>query len=131
MARILVVEDDGTMVHVLRMVLESRGHEVIEADDGSRGLAVAQRRSPDVMILDLMMPMMDGFAALEALAKDEGTAHIPVLIISALRGEEVEQRCYSLGAKQYVHKPFDSGMLIGVVEELISPAPSDAVVGFP
>jgi two-component system, OmpR family, response regulator RpaA len=121
MARILIVEDDGTMAHVLRVVLESRGHEVIEADDGSRGLAAAQRRSPDVMILDLMMPMMDGFAALEALAKDERTATIPVLVISALRGQKVEQRCYSLGAKHYVRKPFDSGMLIGVVEELASP----------
>ncbi|MDP9184113.1 MAG: response regulator [Actinomycetota bacterium] len=118
MARILVIEDDGTITHVLRLLMEIRGHEVLEASDGSRGVATAQRQSPDVILLDLMMPTMDGFMALEALGKEERTAHVPVLVLSTLDGQDVQQRCYELGAKRYLRKPFDAEVLIGALEEL-------------
>jgi CheY-like chemotaxis protein len=118
MSRILVIEDDGTITHVLRLLMESRGHEVLEANDGSRGVATAQRQSPDVILLDLMMPTMDGFMALEALHKEERTVDIPVLVLSTLDAEGVQQRCYELGAKQYFRKPFDADVLIGALEEL-------------
>jgi two-component system response regulator RpaA len=118
MSRILVIEDDGTTAHVLRVLMEIGGHEVLEANDGSRGVATAQRQSPDVIILDLMMPTMDGFTALAALGKEERTAHIPVLVLSALDTEDVQQRCYELGAKRYMRKPFDADVLIGTLEEL-------------
>jgi two-component system, OmpR family, response regulator RpaA len=118
MSRILVIEDDGTTAHVLRVLMETGGHEVLEANDGSRGVATAQRQSPDVIILDLMMPTMDGFTALAALGKEERTAHIPVLVLSALDTEDVQQRCYELGAKRYMRKPFDADVLIGTLEEL-------------
>jgi two-component system alkaline phosphatase synthesis response regulator PhoP len=120
MARILVIDDERGVTHALRLLLEGRGHAVLVADDGSRGLAVAQRQSPDAIILDLMMPLMDGFAVLEALREDERTAAIPVMILSALRNESVVQRCYALGAKTYFRKPFDGDHLIGAVEELAS-----------
>jgi CheY-like chemotaxis protein len=80
--------------------------------------ATAQRQSPDVIILDLMMPTMDGFTALAALSKEERTAHIPVLVLSTLDTEDVQQRCYELGAKRYIRKPFDADVLIGTLEEL-------------
>ncbi len=67
MARLLVIEDEPSISQLLRIVLENEGHEVLVADDGSRGLATATRRSPEVIILDVMMPFMDGFAVLEAL----------------------------------------------------------------
>ena len=122
MSRILVIDDERKVAHVMRLLLEGRGHEVLVADDGARGLATAQRQSPDAIILDLMMPTMDGFAALEALGADDRTAQIPVMIVSALQNESVEQRCYSMGAKQYIRKPFDAGILIGAIEELASSA---------
>src|SRR5215212_4629428 len=71
MARVLVIEDEPSISQLLRIVLEHRGHEVLVADDGSRGLATATRRSPDAIILDVMMPFMDGFAVLEALREDD------------------------------------------------------------
>ena len=122
MARILLIEDDSTLTQVIRQIFEVRGHEVMTADDGSRGLAMAQRRSPDAIILDLMMPFMDGFAVLEALHADERTAGTPVVVLSAIQTEAVEERCYRLGAKQYVRKPFDAGILIGAVEDLVADA---------
>jgi DNA-binding response OmpR family regulator len=122
MARMLVIEDDRSLTHVMRQILESRGHEVLAADDGSRGVAAAQRQSPDAIILDLMMPFMDGFAVLEALKADERTAAVPVMVLSAIQTESAEQRCYGLGAKQYVRKPFDADMFVGALEELASPS---------
>ena len=89
MTRVLVIDDEPAIADVLRMLLEFRGHEVLTADDGSRGFATAQRQSPDVIVLDLMMPVMDGFTALEALRGDERTAEIPVVILSALGSAEV------------------------------------------
>lgn len=116
----LLIEDDQVLTHVLRKVLEGRGHEVLSADDGSRGIAAAQRRSPDAIVLDLMMPYMDGFAVLDALRQDDRTAGVPVMILSAIQTDSVEERCYRLGAKQYFRKPFDADMLVGALEELVS-----------
>jgi CheY-like chemotaxis protein len=119
MARILVIDDERTVAHVMRLLLEQRHHQVLVADDGSRGLALAQRQTPDVILLDLMMPVMDGFATLEELRSNARTAPIPVVIVTALQPEQVEQRCYALGARAYVRKPFDAGILIGIVEDVI------------
>ncbi len=123
MARVLVIEDDDAISHLLRLVLESEGHEVLLADDGSRGIAVARRRAPDVVILDIMMPFMDGFAVLEALREDDRTVTIPVLMLTANQTEAVEERCYRLGAQAFVRKPFDPGILLGTVKDLVTAPP--------
>lgn len=123
MARVLVIEDDGDISQVLRMILETEGHEVLLAEDGSRGVATATRRRPDVVILDIMMPFMDGFAVLEALREDERTASTPVLMLTANQTEAVEERCYRLGAQAFVRKPFDPGILLGAVKDLVAAPP--------
>ncbi len=116
MTRVLVIDDEPAIADVLRMLLEFRGHEVLTADDGSRGFATAQRQSPDVIVLDLMMPVMDGFTALEALRGDERTAEIPVVILSALGSTEVRQRCHDLGARAFLQKPYNPEDLLRAVE---------------
>ena len=116
MTRVLVIDDEPAIADVLRMLLEFRGHEVLTADDGSRGFATAQRQSPDVIVLDLMMPVMDGFTALEALRGDERTAEIPVVILSALGSTEVRQRCHDLGARTFLQKPYNPEDLLRAVE---------------
>jgi CheY-like chemotaxis protein len=126
MGRVLIIEDDSGVAHVYRLLLEGRGHEVLVAQDGSRGLALAQRQSPDVIVLDLMMPVMDGFGTLEGLAETARTSDIPVLVVTAMPEEHVEQRCYSLGAAGYIRKPFDADILIGTVEELLHRRIEDA-----
>jgi two-component system response regulator RpaA len=116
MTRVLVIDDEPAIADVLRMLLEFRGHEVLTADDGSRGFATAQRQSPDVIVLDLMMPVMDGFAALEALRGDERTTEIPVVILSALGSTDVRQRCHDLGARAFLQKPYNPEDLLRAVE---------------
>jgi DNA-binding response OmpR family regulator len=123
MARVLVIEDDAAISQLLRIILENRGHEVLVADDGSRGVATATRRTPDAIILDVMMPFMDGFAVLEALREDERTATIPVMMLSAIQKEAVEERCYRMGAQMFVRKPFDPDMLLGTLQDMLASPP--------
>ena len=117
-----MIDDEATLTNILRVTLESHGHEVVTADDGSRGFASAQRQAPDVILLDLMMPVMDGFAVLDALRGDERTASVPVVVLSAIHTEHTEQHCYELGAKAYMRKPFASDHLVGVLEDVIAAA---------
>ena len=126
MARVLVIDDEQAIGHVIRLLLESQGHQVFVADDGSRGFALAQRQSPDLVILDVMMPVLDGFGVLEALRRDPRTAPIPIVMLSALTGEDVEERCLELGATAYVRKPFDSDSLLGAIGEVLEPVAAPA-----
>jgi CheY-like chemotaxis protein len=122
MARVLVIDDEQSIGHVIRLLLESQGHEVFVADDGSRGFALAQRQAPDVVILDVMMPVMDGFAVLEALRKDPRTAPVPIVMLSALTAEAIEERCFALGAAAYVRKPFEADALLGALRSVLTAA---------
>jgi len=112
MARILVIDDDLPIGHVVRTILEAEGHEVLLADDGNRGFATAQRQTPDAILLDVMMPAMSGVAVLRALIGDHRTVRIPVVVLSALAADEVQQECRDLGVSGYLQKPIDPDTLI-------------------
>jgi DNA-binding response OmpR family regulator len=111
-ARVLLIEDQPALARLVQVIVELHGHECIIASDGSRGFATAQRQAPDAIVLDLMMPIMDGFAALRALREDEHTAHIPVVVLSAVSKETMAERCLDLGARSVDHKPFDAAELL-------------------
>ena len=112
MARVLLIEDEPALARLVQLILELHGHECIIATDGSRGFAAAQRQTPDAILLDLMMPIMDGFAALQALRDDERTAQIPVVVLSAVSKEMMEERCLDIDARSVVRKPFDTDELL-------------------
>jgi len=117
MTRILVVEDNPDLAYGLRNNLEIEGYQVEVADDGSKGLARARDGRPDLIILDLMLPGMDGFRVLRALREAGRT--MPVLILTA-RGEEADKvRGLRLGADDYVTKPFGVLELLARVEALL------------
>ncbi|HEY6207579.1 MAG TPA: response regulator transcription factor [Gemmatimonadales bacterium] len=117
MPRILIVEDNTDLAYGLRNNLEIEGYQVNVAEDGPQGLAEAQRRPPDLMILDLMLPGADGYRVLKTL-RDAG-ARFPVLILTA-RGEESDKvRALKLGADDYVTKPFGVLELLARVEALL------------
>jgi len=122
--RILVVEDNADLAYGLRNNLEIEGYQVEVAGDGTKGLARARNASPDLVILDLMLPGTDGFRVLRAL-RDEGK-RMPVLILTA-RGEEGDKvRGLRLGADDYVTKPFGVLELLARVEALLRRAPLPA-----
>jgi two-component system, OmpR family, alkaline phosphatase synthesis response regulator PhoP len=121
--RILIVEDNPDLAFGLRNNLEIEGYEISLAEDGLKGLAEARAVRPDLIILDLMMPGLDGYRVLRTL-RDEGD-HTPVLILSA-RGEEADKvRGFRMGADDFVTKPFSLLELLARVEALLRRSPKD------
>jgi CheY-like chemotaxis protein len=120
MARVLVIDDEPDVRWLIRMSLERAGHEVIDAEDGLRGVALAQRQRPQIIVLDLMMPVMDGYAVLDALAKDERTASVPVVVLSARAIPDEAERAVSAGARRFLEKPFDPDLLTGELNDLLA-----------
>lgn len=117
MTRVLVIEDNRDLAYGLRNNLEIEGYEVAVAEDGRSGLLAARDTKPDLVILDLMLPELDGFRVLRALREDGGD--IPILILTA-RGEEADKvRGLRLGADDYVTKPFGLLELLARVEALL------------
>jgi two-component system alkaline phosphatase synthesis response regulator PhoP len=137
MKRILVVEDNANLAFGLSTSLELEGHEVVVAEDGHEGLRRAREMGPDLIVLDLMLPGMDGYRVLKAL-REEGRG-VPVLILTA-RGEEADKVLgFRLGADDYVTKPFGLLELLARVQALLrrgggrwtdAPEPSEPVERF-
>jgi DNA-binding response OmpR family regulator len=117
MARILVVEDNADLAYGLRNNLEIDGHDVVVAEDGREGLERARDAAPDLVILDLMLPGLDGYRVLQALRGER--CEVPVLILTA-RGEEADKVLgFRLGADDYVTKPFGLLELLARVRALL------------
>ncbi|MEK7989440.1 MAG: response regulator [Thiotrichaceae bacterium] len=103
--RVLVIDDDSSVREYLHYQLTQLGHQVVTAASGKQGLLLAQEYSPDVIILDVMMPEMDGWTVLSTLKEDDELSHIPVIMISMLEQQNVG---FSLGAAEYLVKPINS-----------------------
>jgi len=111
--KILVVDDDSTLVKLISMALEVNGYESTTAGDGAIGLKLAAEESPDLILLDIMMPVMDGLTMLEELRK---TSEVPVIIISAYGNAERVDKARELGVECFVNKPFGFEALIDMVD---------------
>jgi CheY-like chemotaxis protein len=113
---ILVVEDDLDIREVMRMVLEASGYVVFEAGDGAEALDVVRAHPPGLILLDLMMPGMDGIQFREAQLQDPDIASIPVVIVSG--GGGVPEKAAELGAAGYLVKPTDMHRMLALSDEL-------------
>lgn len=105
-ARILLVDDDLTLAASLKEALERQGHQVLVADRGSKALEAATKMRPELVLLDVMMPGMDGWETLSQLRADPVTQPIPVIMLTSADSEAAKVRGFSLGADDYVTKPF-------------------------
>jgi DNA-binding response OmpR family regulator len=125
-SKILVVDDDPDILEAVALILESQGYEVVTAHDGVEGLANLKAEQPDLMILDLMMPKMDGFAVCKELQDPRWSKYrdIPILILTSVR-EEASRRRYELetglelDVDDYVEKPMSPDVLLERVSTLI------------
>lgn len=115
---VLTIEDQPDIRRLIRMTLEFKGLTVLEAGDGEQGIAMARQHQPDVILLDVMMPGMDGLAVNRALAADDRLRHIPVVILSALGRSSDVQAGLETGVHAYLIKPFSPWELLEVVEKL-------------
>jgi DNA-binding response OmpR family regulator len=118
-ARVLVIDDEGPIRLLCRVNLEAAGMVVHEADNGAAGIEVASRETPDMILLDVMMPGMDGWAVFGALQDDERTAQIPVVFLTARAELRDQARGLELGGVDYVTKPFDPLELAPLIDELL------------
>ena len=119
MAHVLVVDDEAPIRLLCRVNLEAAGLEVSEAEDGKSGLAVAREERPDVILLDVMMPGMDGWQVFDELLQDEKTASIPVVFLTARAELRDQARGLELGGVDYVTKPFNPLDLAPMIEDLL------------
>jgi DNA-binding response OmpR family regulator len=118
-ARVLVIDDEGPIRLLCRVNLEAAGMVVHEAENGAAGVEVARRETPDVILLDVMMPGMDGWEVFGALNEDERTAQIPVVFLTARAELRDQARGLELGGVDYVTKPFNPLELAPLVEDLL------------
>jgi two-component system, cell cycle response regulator DivK len=119
MSTILVVEDHPPNLKLAQLVLEKGGHGVLTASDGQQGIELARSHRPDLIVMDVMMPGMDGLAATRALKADPATAHIKVLALTALAMKGDEQRILEAGCDAYLSKPFEYKALLEAVTNLL------------
>ncbi|HEY3050183.1 MAG TPA: response regulator [Gaiellaceae bacterium] len=117
--RILIVDDESAIRLICRLNLESAGFETLEAEDGETALAVARAEQPDLVLLDIMLPGIDGWGVAEELAAAPETREIPVLFLSARSDRSDEARGHEVGALGYVTKPFDPEALTDRVHDLL------------
>lgn len=126
-AKILLVDDDDDFIESTKIVLESKPYEVIVAHEGEEGLRLAREKKPDLILLDIIMPVKDGFTAAEQLKKDPQLSKIPTLMLTAFaakRGEALipVSRGFTLEAEDYIDKPVSPEELLAIVEKHLKKA---------
>src|SRR5436853_2729454 len=120
MTRVLVIDDEPPIRLLCRVNLEAEGMEVLEASDGPTGLEKARNDEPDVVLLDVMMPGLDGWQVAEELIDDDRTGTIPIVFLTARAEARDRARGLDVGGIDYVTKPFNPVELAPLVRELIS-----------
>ena len=106
MRRVLVIDDEADVRLLYRVNLRHAGYDVLEADDGERGIDAALAHLPDAVVLDLMMPRVDGFEVLRVLRAEPASCDVPVLVLTADSRVDDHRICFELGADEVITKPF-------------------------
>jgi DNA-binding response OmpR family regulator len=114
---VLIIEDEKLIIVSTQMVLEAAGFRVESATNGEDGIAKARSQTPDLILLDIMMPGIDGWETLTRLKRDPATAGIPVVIFTAREHARGHQKSSEMGAADYFRKPFEPDELIELVEK--------------
>ena len=130
MAKILIVDDSPSQLLGIQRIVEKLGHESITAEDGAAGVEVAKRELPDMVLMDVVMPNLNGFQATRSITREPTTKHIPVILVTTK--DQDTDRMWGLrqGAKAYLTKPFSEDELAEVIERIFNtsdaPPPSAA-----
>jgi DNA-binding response OmpR family regulator len=116
----LVIDDEAPIRLLCRVNLEAEGMRVLEAPDGTAGIELAQRERPDAILLDVMMPGMDGWTVAQALLEDDRTGDIPIIFLTARADLRDRARGMDLGGLEYITKPFNPVELATLIEEVVA-----------
>jgi len=116
MARILIVDDSPSQLLVLKRIVEGQGHEVITAEDGQQGVDMAKKHIPDLILMDVVMPNLNGFQATRAISKDPETGHIPIVLVTTKDQETDKVWGMRQGARDYIVKPVNAEELFAKIK---------------
>lgn len=119
MARILVVDDELVFIELVGKILKNKGYEVIVACDGQEGLEKAKNGGPDLIILDVMMPKMDGYTMLKEVRKTEKIKDIPVILCTGKAQKDYVEMSQGIGVDAYLTKPVEPSVFLAKIEELL------------
>ncbi|KPW63856.1 response regulator [Pseudomonas amygdali] len=119
MAQILIIEDNAANMRLTKLLLTSAGHSVLSAVDAETGLKLARERQPDLILMDIHLPEMDGLSATALLKKDAGTAAIPVVALTAMAMKEDKENIRLAGCNAYIIKPLRYKELYRVIDTLL------------
>ena len=120
MARILIVDDSPSQLMGIRRIVEKLGHEALVAEDGAAGVDVAKRELPDLVLMDVVMPNLNGFQATRSICRDAATKHIPVVLVTTKDQETDRVWGMRQGARAYITKPFNEEELSEVLQQLLT-----------
>ena len=121
MARILVVDDSKTQIESISRMLTKHGHEVLIAKDGEAAVVSARAETPDLILMDVVMPGLNGFQATRQISNHDATSHIPVIILTSKDQDTDKVWAKRQGAKDYIVKPADEKELVGKINALLTP----------
>lgn len=119
MARILIVDDSPSQLLGIKRIVEKLGHETLSAEDGAAGVEVAKAEKPDLILMDVVMPNLNGFQATRTISKNADTAHIPIILVTTKDQETDKVWGMRQGAKAYVTKPIKEEDLVKALEEFL------------
>ena len=119
MKKILIVEDENDLLDFLKIRLEANNYEVVGACDGKEGYEKAHTEAPDLIVLDLMLPKIDGYWVCNLLKHDKRHEHIPIIIVTAKSGDEDQKLAKECGADAYMQKPVDVESLLAKIASLL------------
>ena len=120
MAKVLVVEDNPANMKLAALLLRNAGHAVLCATDAETGLTLARAERPDLILMDIQLPGMDGFAATAMLKQDPATARIPVIALTALAMKEDQEKSQAAGCDAYISKPLRYQELYAAIDVLLA-----------
>ncbi|OGB90525.1 hypothetical protein A2625_03150 [candidate division WOR-1 bacterium RIFCSPHIGHO2_01_FULL_53_15] len=118
--KILVVDDEPDVASLLTLMLKAQGYDVITAGDGQAALEKARGANPDLILLDVMLPRLDGYKVARMLKFDENYSHIPIIMLTAKIQEKDKEIGLEMGANDYVTKPFDTAALLAKIRERLA-----------
>ncbi len=121
---ILIVDDEMPTRTLFRIMLQGAGYDTIEAEDGAEALTIIAQEKPDVVLLDVMMPNMDGFAVCKALRADKNTANLPILMFSADTSSTTSVKGMEAGASMFLTKPVPRPKLLQILENVFATSPT-------
>ncbi|HIE4565974.1 TPA: twitching motility response regulator PilH [Stenotrophomonas maltophilia] len=120
MARILIVDDSPSQLLGIQRIVQKLGHQILTATDGAAGVETAKAELPDLVLMDVVMPNLNGFQATRTLARDEATRHIPVILVTTKDQDTDRMWGMRQGAKAYITKPFSEDELSEVLERVFA-----------